>query len=714
MKNKRDMEISIEVTHDCSCKCRMCSSDAWHPSPIKNELTTQEVYSILLEGTEIGANILSLSGGEPSVRDDVFEIIDIAKNMGYKKILYYTSGTQFDEDENVVPLKESTMEKLAEYKATVIFDFQNCDEKKENWLFDIDDYFKMRESVVKRLVEMGVRTEGHFVPMTVNYSNIFPTCEYASELGIKRMSFLRHVVQGRSRQNLGLMISPKQFADMQWIFLSLIDEKIIDVRLGHPIDFTPLYDSSRKWETCRGGHDAPLIKPNGDVDMCFSGDTKIIVKTKRNNRSCRSDIKISSVRVQSFASLWKVRKKIKDYEVLYDGKFIPIEEIVHVENQDFYEIELNNGVKIKTTPNHIHLTREGEKRTVELQVGDYLPFSLRGYEGIGGDYDLGRFVGLYIAEGSSFGVWTFGSHEKEYIDFVVNFGLKRLGSKAHVKRIDKMNTTYVSFGSDSAVSGLLRSFISGERFDTKRLKEKCFNQSIKFREGLLQGVYEGDKDRTNEIGLANPELIMQLSYVSASIGRPYSVRVGVRNFKDGRKNNKLRGGLVRFSDNPNEKSKLRGKNGRYAYPYWDDFAWCRVNKITKVKSPKNEKGKYVGSVPRTGYCLITPTHKFELANGLLTHNCPAWKNLPYVAGNLREKSLKEIWYESKYYKAFREFSENKHKDAVGFCADCPYLSKCKMGCTAQRLIWSLHPDDIKEAMLYGVDPMCPYYNGFAL
>lgn len=359
MKNKRDMEISIEVTHDCSCKCRMCSSDAWHPSPIKNELTTQEVYSILLEGTEIGANILSLSGGEPSVRDDVFEIIDIAKNMGYKKILYYTSGTQFDEDENVVPLKESTMEKLAEYKATVIFDFQNCDEKKENWLFDIDDYFKMREGVVKRLVEMGVRTEGHFVPMTVNYSNIFSTCEYASELGIKRMSFLRHVVQGRSRQNLGLMISPKQFADMQWIFLSLIDEKIIDVRLGHPIDFTPLYDSSRKWETCRGGHDAPLIKPNGDVDMC-----------------------------------------------------------------------------------------------------------------------------------------------------------------------------------------------------------------------------------------------------------------------------------------------------------------------------------------------------------------PAWKNLPYVAGNLREKSLKEIWYESKYYKAFREFSENKHKDAVGFCADCPYLSKCKMGCTAQRLIWNLHPDDIKEAMLYGVDPMCPYYNGF--
>lgn len=78
--------------------------------------------------------------------------------------------------------------------------------------------------------------------------------------------------------------------------------------------------------------------------------------------------------------------------------------------------------------------------------------------------------------------------------------------------------------------------------------------------------------------------------------------------------------------------------------------------------------------------------------------CPAWKNLPdYIAGNLMEQTVKDVWENSPTYKMFRNFVPT---DLKGKCATCEDRDECWGGCAAQRI---LKYGDINR----GPDPLCP-------
>jgi len=88
-------------------------------------------------------------------------------------------------------------------------------------------------------------------------------------------------------------------------------------------------------------------------------------------------------------------------------------------------------------------------------------------------------------------------------------------------------------------------------------------------------------------------------------------------------------------------------------------------------------------------CLIKP-------NGDVAP-CPAFKQNPnYVAGNIRNISLAEIWHISKIWEQFRLFDYKKLK---GSCKKCNHLERCKGRCIAQRI---LSYGDIYQ----GPDPYC--------
>lgn len=87
-------------------------------------------------------------------------------------------------------------------------------------------------------------------------------------------------------------------------------------------------------------------------------------------------------------------------------------------------------------------------------------------------------------------------------------------------------------------------------------------------------------------------------------------------------------------------------------------------------------------------CLIKP-------NGDVVP-CPAFKqSVDYVAGNIKENSLIDIWFNSEILQKLRTF---KYEDITG-CRNCISLSKCRGGCTAQRILtWG--------DLYRGGDPLC--------
>ncbi len=89
----RMAQLSIEVTKACNLLCQHCSVAAG--SPRENEITLKEIDAFLAEVIQLmkGRREIVVTGGEPFLREDIFEILEICHRLMFKRILLLTNGT---------------------------------------------------------------------------------------------------------------------------------------------------------------------------------------------------------------------------------------------------------------------------------------------------------------------------------------------------------------------------------------------------------------------------------------------------------------------------------------------------------------------------------------------------------------------------------------------------------------------------------------------
>ena len=76
---KRPWDIGLRITWRCNLRCRMC--DIWNVRG-KEEMETDEILRIADEMKDWGVEYFVLTGGEPLLRDDIFQIIEYATRKG--------------------------------------------------------------------------------------------------------------------------------------------------------------------------------------------------------------------------------------------------------------------------------------------------------------------------------------------------------------------------------------------------------------------------------------------------------------------------------------------------------------------------------------------------------------------------------------------------------------------------------------------------------
>lgn len=69
----------LDVTYRCNCRCRMCQR--WR-HPRDGELTVREYRHLARQFREMGVYLVSLAGGEPLLREDIFSIITAFQGQG--------------------------------------------------------------------------------------------------------------------------------------------------------------------------------------------------------------------------------------------------------------------------------------------------------------------------------------------------------------------------------------------------------------------------------------------------------------------------------------------------------------------------------------------------------------------------------------------------------------------------------------------------------
>ncbi len=94
--NKPPLWLLAELTYKCPLQCPYCSNPV-EIAKYQNELSTEDWVRVMQQARKMGATQLGFSGGEPLVRQDLEELIQEARHLGYYTNLI-TSGVGMDED----------------------------------------------------------------------------------------------------------------------------------------------------------------------------------------------------------------------------------------------------------------------------------------------------------------------------------------------------------------------------------------------------------------------------------------------------------------------------------------------------------------------------------------------------------------------------------------------------------------------------------------
>lgn len=75
--------VAWETTRRCNLSCKHCRAVA-EDHPYDNELDTKTSFQLLEQIKQVGDPIVILTGGEPLLRDDIFDISDYGTKLGLR------------------------------------------------------------------------------------------------------------------------------------------------------------------------------------------------------------------------------------------------------------------------------------------------------------------------------------------------------------------------------------------------------------------------------------------------------------------------------------------------------------------------------------------------------------------------------------------------------------------------------------------------------
>ena len=102
--------IAWELTRSCNLSCIHCRASAEF-GPYENELSGEEVFRVMDEIALIGKPVIILTGGEPLLRPDIFELAQYGTDKGFRMVMA-SNGTLFTE-ETIEKMKSSGIQRVS-------------------------------------------------------------------------------------------------------------------------------------------------------------------------------------------------------------------------------------------------------------------------------------------------------------------------------------------------------------------------------------------------------------------------------------------------------------------------------------------------------------------------------------------------------------------------------------------------------------------------
>ena len=292
-KNPVLKDLFLEVTSRCNARCEHCGSSCGD-SIVKNEISKEDLMKTLLEISQkydAHGILLNVTGGEPLIRKDLFEIMDYANKLGFRWGM--TSNGMLINDEILKKMEETNME-------TISISLDGLKETHESFrkvpgCFNIiiDNIKKLQKVPTIKIVQVTT------VANKKNLNELEEIYKLMKELNVISWRVINVDPIGRAKGNKDILLDKDEYIYL-WNFIKeKREEGIMNVEYGcsHYLDIPFEKEIRDTYFYCVTGLYVASILSNGDIFVC-------------PNVERRKEFVQGNIKTDSFVDVWENKFKL--------------------------------------------------------------------------------------------------------------------------------------------------------------------------------------------------------------------------------------------------------------------------------------------------------------------------------------------------------------------------------------------------------------------
>ncbi|QHI68603.1 radical SAM protein [Tichowtungia aerotolerans] len=249
--------VAWEITRRCELKCRHCRGAA-RDCDYDGEFSTEECFKTIDALADFSKPMIILTGGEPLMRDDIFEVARYATDKGCRVVLA-TCGHL---------LTTEVAEKLkASGVMAVSVSLDAATAEKHDMFRGIPDAYKKTVASLDHLKAAGLPFQINTTVSKLNVDELPKILDKAIELGAVTMDFFFLVPTGRGAEMADLALDPETREQaLEWIA-----QRSTEVPIRVKTTCAPQYRkyiSDPSFCGCMGGRGFVFISHTGVLQTC--------------------------------------------------------------------------------------------------------------------------------------------------------------------------------------------------------------------------------------------------------------------------------------------------------------------------------------------------------------------------------------------------------------------------------------------------------------
>ena len=261
MTNLKFKTLYIEITHACNQMCKHCYLDCSISKEVM-PMSLEQIKKAFLNFKDQGGQKVIITGGEPFVRKDIFDILDYLEEL----------HLFFDLASNSLAMNKNRLERLSHYKyfSSYFTSLLGATKEKHKYIANQDSFNKVLNAIkffndkeISTYVQVTLASDflgdiDEILDMLIQYNKCIIKFTPIASMGIKK------------EYDKNLIVPKQKYADFLYKIKELQKKYPNRIDNCNLVDYEDLkaivvdYQNEELWSLC---YQFVVVRPNGDISF---------------------------------------------------------------------------------------------------------------------------------------------------------------------------------------------------------------------------------------------------------------------------------------------------------------------------------------------------------------------------------------------------------------------------------------------------------------